>query len=130
MSFSGSDRRQFLRYQLPAMYSRVLARPLDSDEFLWEGHAYDISRGGIRFELDHQVAPGTPIALRIDLPQTSVERSTARRSVFTTANVVWNGDPDEVGPVRLAASFTDFAEEGDEERLFDRLAEGRYALAA
>lgn len=130
MANDGIDRRQFTRYQLPSMYSRIMVRPLDSDEFQWEGHAYDISRGGIRFELDNGVAPGTQVAVRIDLPQTTSERSTARRSVFAFANVIWMSDADEYGPVRLAAAFTRFAREGDEEQLNARLSQGRYALAA
>jgi hypothetical protein len=130
MANDGIDRRRFTRYQLPSMYSRIMVRPLDSDEFLWEGHAYDISRGGIRFELDSGVEPGTQVAVRIDLPQTTSERSTARRSVFAFANVIWMSDPDECGPVRLAAAFTRFAREGDEEQLHARLSQGRYALAA
>jgi len=130
MATTDIDRRKFTRYQLPAMYSRIMVRPLESDEFQWEGHAYDISRGGIRFELDRGVEPGTQVALRIDLPQTASERSTARRSVFVFANVIWMSDPDEIGPVRLAAAFTRFAREGDEEQLHSRLSQGRYALAA
>ncbi|MCB9837809.1 MAG: PilZ domain-containing protein [Phycisphaeraceae bacterium] len=130
MATEGIDRRKFTRYQLPSMYSRIMVRPLDSDEFLWEGHAYDISRGGIRFELDRGIEPGEQVALRIDLPQTASERSTARRSVFVFANVIWMSDPDEIGPVRLAAAFSRFAREGDEEQLQARLSQGRYALAA
>ena len=130
MTTSDIDRRQFTRYALPASYSRIMVRPLDSDEFQWEGHAYDISKGGIRFELDRGVEPGTQVALRIDLPQNSMERSTSRRSVFVFANVIWMSDPDEIGPVRLAAAFTRFARKGDEEQLQGRLSTGRYALAA
>lgn len=127
---SGIDRRKFTRYQLPSMYSRIMVRPMDSDEFVWDGHAYDISRGGIRFELDEAIEMGAEIAVRIDLPQTICERSTERRSVFAFANVIWTGEEDEVGPVRHAASFTRFAEESDETQLHERLSQGRYALAA
>jgi len=127
---TGTDRRKFTRYSLPSMYSRVLVRRADSQEALLDGHAYDISRGGIRFELDEAIETGAEIAVRIDLPQTVCERSTERRSVFAFANVIWNGAEDEVGPVRHAASFTRFAQEGDEEQLHDRLSQGRYALAA
>lgn len=125
-----NERRRFDRYDLPAMYSRLLVRTLDSDEFEWEGHAYDISEGGVQFELDRAIAPGTPIAMRIDLPQSAYERSTSRRSVFAFANVVWIEDEDELGPVRLAAVFTRFCREGDLEALRKKIANGRYALAA
>ena len=124
------DRRMHVRYELPAMYSRILLRTLDTDEFLWEGHAYDISEGGVRFELDRPIEPGTPVALRIDLPAAFAERRTARRSAFAFANVVWLEDEDEPGPARMAAVFTRFAREGDRELLLRRLTRGRYALAA
>ena len=127
---TGTDRRKFTRYSLPSMYSRVIVRRADSEEFCMDGHAYDISRGGIRFELDEAIEAGAEIAVRIDLPQTVCERSTERRSVFAFANVVWNGAEDEFGPVRHAATFTRFAQEGDEESLQERLSQGRYALAA
>lgn len=125
-----TDRRRFERYALPPMYSRILVRLPDSEEFEWEGHAYDISEGGVRFELDRAVAPGSAIAMRIDLPHAPSERSTARRSVFVFANVVWLEEEDAPGPVRMAAVFTQFAREGDRELLLGRLLHGRYRLAA
>ena len=99
---TGTDRRKFTRYSLPSMYSRVMVRRADSEEFCMDGHAYDISRGGIRFELDEAIEAGAEIAVRIDLPQTVCERSTERRSVFAFANVVWNGAEDVTGPVVVA----------------------------
>ncbi len=125
-----NDRRLHVRYELPAMYTRVMLRTLETDEFLWEGHAYDISEGGVRFELDRGIEPGTPVAMRIDLPASITERRTERRSAFVFANVVWLEDEDEIGPSRMAAVFTRFAREGDEALLMRRLSQGRYALAA
>ncbi len=125
-----SDRREYVRYELPPMYTRITVRPLDSDEFLWDGHAYDVSEGGVRFELDQAIEPGTEVAVRIDLPATLGERSTDRRSAFAFANVVWLEEEDAPGPVRMAAVFTRFAREGDKELLLRRLHEGRYSLAA
>jgi len=112
------------------MYSRVMVRMLDTDRFDWEGHAYDIGQGGVRFELDRAIAAGTRVAIRIDLPHASSERSTARRSVFVFANIVWLQDEDEPGPVRMAAVFSQFAREGDRELLLGRMLHGRYKLAA
>lgn len=126
-----TDRRRFTRYALPVGYSHLTVRPLaDGEEAVVEGHAYDISRGGVRFELDRAFPAGTPVAMRIDLPHTQTERSTARRSVFVFANVIWLEDEDEPGPVRMAAAFTRFAREGDEALLMERLGAGRYSLAA
>jgi len=125
-----SERRRFDRFVLPAMYSRVLVRPLDSEQFLWDGHAYDISRGGVRFELDQPIEPGTPVAMELELPPTSAERSTQRQPVYAYANVVWIEQDDLPGPVRQAAVFTGFATAEDEKRLLERIHSGRYALAA
>ena len=63
-----TDRRRHPRYLLPSMYTSVDVRPLSSDEYQWSGHAYDISLGGLRFELDHPIEPGTRVAIRIELP--------------------------------------------------------------
>lgn len=124
------DRRRHDRYELPAMYSRIAIRRLESDDFEWDGHAYDISRGGVRFELDRGFEPGTPIAMRIDLPRAMIERSTERRSVYVFANVVWLEDDDQTGPIRMAAVFSRFCQSGDEELLLKRINSGRYSLAA
>lgn len=127
---NSSDRRRHQRFTLPTAYARILVRLLDSDEFEWEGHAYDLSEGGVRFELDRAIEPGTPIAMRIELPHTAVERSTERRSLYAFANVVWMEDDDQPGPVRLAAVFTRFARADDAAALRHRLFSGRYAMAA
>jgi len=127
---SAKDRRQHTRYELPVMYTRVMVRPMDSDEFIWEGHAYDISEGGLRFELDRGIEPGTPVAIRIDLASSITERRHQQRSVFALANVVWIEEDDESGPRRMAAVFRLFPRAGDQERLMNRLQTGRYAVAA
>lgn len=126
------DRRRHQRYLLPSMYTTVEARPLDRDEFEWKGHAYDISEGGMRFELDHPIEPGTRIALRIGLPGAEHLRLTERRPVYVFANVVWleEDDLDQPGPVRMACVFGRFVVPGDRERLVRRLASGRFSLAA
>jgi len=124
------ERRRFDRFELPAMYTRLAVRSLDHDEFEWDGHAYDISRGGVRFELDRGFEPGTPVAVRLDLPRAPTERRTEPRSVFAFANIVWLEDDDEPGPVRMAAVFTRFARPRDEDLLRKRIFCGRYALAA
>lgn len=123
------ERRRFDRFELPAMYSRIAVRNLDRDVYDWEGHAYDISRGGVRFELDRAFAPGTAVALRIDLPKAPIERSSEPRSVYAFATIVWLDD-EEPGPVKMAAVFSRFALVGDEELLLRRIHSGRYAMAA
>jgi hypothetical protein len=122
------NRRNFERFRLPVGYTPIAVRPLAHEKCRLEGHAYDISEGGVRFELDRPVPAGTPVAMRIAIPTPD---PSARRAVFVFGNVVWlNDDPDEPGPVRMAAVFTRFPSAGDKERLLNHLATGRYARAA
>lgn len=124
------DRRKFARFALDPMYTPIAARALDSQSFDIEGNAYDISEGGIRFELDRAVQPGSKIALQITLPSMSQEDIGPGRSVFVFANVVWLEDEDQPGPYKMAAVFTHFARAGDRERLLRQFATGRYRAAA
>jgi hypothetical protein len=112
------------------MYTPIAVRLLDRDHFEFEGHAYDISEGGVRFELDRPVQPGTRIAMQITLPSINEFDLGPGRSVFVFANVVWIDDEDEPGPVRMAAVFSQFARVGDRERLLRQFSTGRYRAAA
>lgn len=123
------NRRRFERFSLRPMYTAVTAQERADGAIAFEGHAYDISEGGIRFELDEAIMPGTPILLHITLPGLAPADEDRRVSVH--ANVIWiDEDLDEPGPVRMAAAFTRFAKPGDRERLLDQLASGRFARAA
>lgn len=124
------DRRQFPRFVLNPMYTSISARLLDSEHFTIEGNAYDISEGGLRFELDRAIEPGTKIALQITLPTWNQEDIGPGRSIFVFANVVWLEDEDQPGPYKMAAVFTHFARAGDRERLLRQFASGRYRAAA
>jgi hypothetical protein len=128
----GADRRQHPRYLLPSMYTEVALRLLDEDTFDHQGHAYDISVGGMRFEIDRPIEPGSAVALRIQLPGAESLRAWERRPVFAFANVVWleEDDLDLPGPVRMACVFTRFCQPGDDQRLLRRLTSGRFSLAA
>lgn len=112
------------------MYAPLAVRLPDADTFTNEGHAYDISVGGIRFELDQPIAPGTPVAMQITLPPTELADIGPGRTVLVFANIVWLEDEDEIPPVRMAAVFTHFARAGDQERLLKQFATGRYRMAA
>jgi hypothetical protein len=75
----------------------------------------------------------TPICVRLlDDEATTLEGHIGPgRSVFTLANIIWNNqDPDEPGPVRMAAVFSSFARLGDRDRLIRHLVRGRYLRAA
>ena len=112
------------------MYAPISVRLMDSEKFTIEGNAYDISVGGIRFELDRAVEPGTQVAMQITLPSRDEQQIGPGRSVFAFANIVWLEDEDEPGPARMAAVFAGFARAGDEERLQRLFKSGRYRLAA
>lgn len=130
---SGADRRRLPRFVTEAMYTPVSVRLLDSDQFNLDGHAFDISEGGLRFELDRGIEPGAGVAIRVMLP-TMTGATPARpgpgRAVFVFANIVWLADEDEPGPVKMAAVFTRFARAGDRERLLAELRTGVYQAAA
>jgi hypothetical protein len=123
-----ANRRQHTRYPVQPGYTPVSLRLLDSERFTLEGHAYDISEGGVMFELDRGVDPGTAVAVQITLPPAAQDAGPGR-SVFIFGNVVWLDDS-EAGPVRMAVAFTRFARLGDRERLLRALSHGRNARAA
>ncbi len=115
MSALSNNRRRHERLALPPMYAAISARLLKEKRYAREGHAYDISEGGVQFELDAPLTPGTPIALRLFLPA-SIGGRDASGPVEVFGNVVWCDDS-EPGPVRHAAVFSRFASEEDRERL-------------
>ncbi len=126
------ERRRFPRFVLPSMYTGVEVRPMNSDKFQWQGHAYDISEGGMRFEVDEPIDPGTEIAVRIELPGAQNLAISERRPVYALADVVWveQDDVEARGPVRMACNFKRFIVPGDRQRLRDRLESGRFSAAA
>ena len=125
-----TNRRRFERFQVPCAYTSVAVKPQGSDRYTLEGHAYDISEGGVQFELDHPIAPGTPISMRVDLPTSMLPDDMGPgRSVFLVGNVVWL-DESEVGPARMALAVTRFARAGDQERLTKAFATRRLSRAA
>jgi hypothetical protein len=130
-SDANTNRRRHERFALAPAYTEVAVRLLDSEHFTLEGHAYNISEGGVQFELDRPIAPGTPVAMRITLPRGRREAGDngPGRAVFVLGNVVWL-DESEPGPARMALVVTRFARAGDRERLLERLSSGAYARAA
>ncbi|MEL7473165.1 MAG: PilZ domain-containing protein [Planctomycetota bacterium] len=128
------DRRRHARFMLRPMYHFVRVRPLDRDEYALDGHAYDVSESGARFELDRPIAPGTPIALELHLPGLGVPGTHdigPGRAIYVIGNVIWLDDDEvDVGPTRMAVAFTRFCRANDRDRLLRQLGTGRYALAA
>lgn len=110
---SHDNRRRNDRMNLPAGYTPIAVKPLGGRGRALNGHAYDLSVGGVMFELDRCIDPGTSVTVEITLPASLGE---AQRKVRVTGNVVWLDDSD-VGPVRMAVAFTRFEREGDELKL-------------
>lgn len=126
----GKDRRQHPRFTLQPMYAPIAIRMLDQDEFAIEGHAYDISEGGLRFEADRPIAPGSTVAIQITLPGMHRHSRGPGKAIFAFMNVVWLEDEDDPAPYKMAAVFKGFCREGDQERLRHELMTGQYRAAA
>jgi len=125
------NRRRHERFAVPPMYTGLEIRRIEDEAFTLEGHAYDISEGGVQFETDMPIDPGTDIALMIDIPGCRAGDPGPGRAVFALARVIWiNEDELEFGPARMAAAFTSFCRAGDRERLMRALGAGYGRLAA
>lgn len=128
------DRRRFPRFDVPIAHTGVHVRTMDEDTFTRTGHALDISEGGVRFESSAPIAPGTQVAMRIDLPvpPEGVREAPVDgpgRAVFVVGNVVWC-DVDEVGDASMALAITRFCRDGDKRRLLGRFGTGAMRRAA
>ena len=80
-----------------------------------EGHGYDISMSGMRFELDEELPVGSEVTVHVHPPAEAdpiVMRGTVVR-VFA--------HDDDPGPRRMAVQFTSFATPRDRERLARRI---------
>jgi hypothetical protein len=125
---SGRDtlnRRLHERFRLPPMYTRVeVSRGAGLRLERLSGHAYDLSEGGLRIELDEPLVPGEVVALELELPG---ERSAIRGS----GRVVWTGrEDDDPGPRRCALLFRAFRGPEDRARLCRYLGSGEADRAA
>jgi len=129
MNTNPTNRRQHERFRVnPGYTSMALRRHPDETDFGFEGHVYDISEGGICFELDQPVEPGSTVSVRLDLPPT-LDTTGPGRAVFLTGNVVWC-DEDELGACRMAMAVTRYDRAGDKERLIRSLTRERFVRAA
>lgn len=102
-----ADKRQFPRRSLPVGYSEVHVRRSGRQRFSMVGHAYDISAGGVRIELDRSLADGEEVDIRVNLPGTD------QHEIRAHGSVVRFHDPGEVGPVRMAVNFSALANPAD-----------------
>ncbi|MFG0306328.1 MAG: PilZ domain-containing protein [Phycisphaerales bacterium JB040] len=123
------DRRAFERFELQRGYCAVAAR---IDGRTLRGHAYDISEGGIQFELDHPIEAGTPVVLKIELPPALLAASGDAHigvPIVVEGNVVWC-DTEEPGAARMALAVSRFVLESDRVRLLRVLSTSRVRRAA
>lgn len=111
-TYCGPEQRRQPRLKLAAMYSVLEARPAGETQPLWEGHIYDVSLSGMRFELDAAVEPGTAIAVRGTLPGVEHVRFQATGTVVR----VHDDDP-HISPTRMAMHFDRFESDADERSL-------------
>lgn len=123
------DRRRFERFALPAMYTTVRVHCVrDGRMTCLEGHAYDVSAGGMRVELDETLVPGEPVSVEITLP---LHLTGDDGAIQTLGRAAWSNDSeDDPGPVRSAIEITRFVDAADRDRLLTILGSGQFHRAA
>jgi hypothetical protein len=127
-----SENRQHARYRLAPMYTPVTLRSIDNPKRVLEGHVYNVSEGGLQFELDEAIEAGTPVTIELTLPlgEGEVWDGVSDLPVIRIdGNVVW-ADEDEPGPVRMAMIFTRFASQIERELLSSRVLGQKFRNAA
>lgn len=112
ISQTSRDQRQYPRIKVPAMYTLIRARILGSTRYNWTGHIYDVSLGGVRFELDMPVEPGTQLEIRGMLPGSG---HTTFRAVGRVVRD--HSDADNQGPAIMGLAFESFQSPMDRHRL-------------
>ena len=80
-----------------------------------EGHGYDISTTGMRFELDDELPAGTEVAISLYPP---AETAPIHMNGVVVRVFAHDDDP---GPRRMAVQFTTFPSVDDRERLMRRI---------
>ncbi|MEQ8769908.1 MAG: PilZ domain-containing protein [Phycisphaerales bacterium] len=129
------ERRRFERFALVPGYTAVAVRRRGEGGPWHLGHVYDVSEGGVRFELDHAFEPGSIVEMKLDLPRSTVrlgfdaDAADDEASVGMTARVVWC-DQDSVCDAKLGVEVAQYASQGDRDRLVRHLTGGRFRRAA
>lgn len=125
------NRRAFERFRVNPGYTAVSVRVLpDEEHFSRKGHVYDLSEGGVQFELDFPIDAGSTVSMKIDVPWSApISDAPNDSAVYVTGNVVWT-DTEEPGAARMALAITRYDREGDKERLIRALGVSRCLRAA
>ncbi|MSR68843.1 MAG: PilZ domain-containing protein [Phycisphaerales bacterium] len=127
-SADNANRRAADRFAPRVGYSRVVIVPdgvepnpnadKESADSPFEGHAYDVSLNGLRFELDEPLEEGTKVDVELHLPG-------LLRSIRTKGRIVRVFDEDgDQGPKRMAVTFQSFENPVDASRLTTHLGSG------
>lgn len=112
--------RRHPRMKLPAMYTLARIRLIGSSRYQWSGHIYDLSMGGMRFELDQPIPAGSTIEVRGMLPG---QQHTTFRAVGRVVRI-HDHEGADAGPIRMAMTFDEFPHPIDENRLSTYLDQG------
>jgi c-di-GMP-binding flagellar brake protein YcgR len=102
------EQRRYPRKAVTPGYSVVQVRRAGRSQYDLTGHVYDLSLGGMRFELDKALGEGEAVDVRVTLPGEPAGRFEARGVM-----VRYHDDPGEAGPVRMGLAFDELATEAD-----------------
>lgn len=117
MGFRPDEQRQNTRHKVNAPYTDVTVHRDAKDTPKLKGHAYDVSLGGIRIELDAPLEAGEYVRVDLRLPKHH------DHPVKVAGRAVRFCDPDELGPIRMGIMFTHFESLADYEKLAHQLDE-------
>lgn len=114
----GRERRRHTRFKVVPMYTHVVVRRAGGDQPELDGHIYDISEGGVRFELDEPLADGEVVTVEISLPG-------CQKLIAACGKIVRVNDADDdPGPRRMALRFDRFVDEASRDALTKYLGQG------
>jgi len=116
------ERRQFDRFALQPMYTRVTVQRISSGRMEeHEGYAYDISEGGLRIELDERLDRGEHVNIAIELPGGGADPTIIRAACC----VVWvNDEVDDPAMPRMALRIEKYFDAASRTRLIRFLGSG------
>lgn len=105
------ERRRHPRFNLAPMYSAVTAQRQGNAARAVTGHAYNISEGGVRLEIEGKFRVGDHLHLNLTLPGEMTD-------IHASGKIVWSarGDDDPAAR-RVAVRFERFDSWADKARL-------------
>ena len=98
-ALSGRDRRRYPRLELQAAYTQVQVRRQGRSRYSLSGHAYDLSDGGVLFELDKPLNAGEKVQVRI------VTNGAEGKTIHAAGRIVRLANTGQPGPSLMALAF-------------------------